>query len=175
MQEHEGNSGSIPLKSAVISPCNAYRYVLYRRGLNEGYKPVVFCMLNPSTADHIIDDPTIRRDIGFTRRLGGSELIVVNAYALRSTDPKELWKAVDPIGPDNDSWIKRCAQQVELSRDGIWICAWGAHIQLDRQRQVLDLIRPHVDPMALGVTKHGFPRHPLYLPKDAELEHFKGE
>ena len=45
---------------ATISPCGLYRYRLWR-GWNPELPTVNFVMLNPSTADDAVDDPTIRR------------------------------------------------------------------------------------------------------------------
>lgn len=49
-------------------------------------------MLNPSTADAEIDDPTITRCIGFAKSWGFGGLMVGNLWAYRATDPKELKK-----------------------------------------------------------------------------------
>ncbi|MFO6262918.1 DUF1643 domain-containing protein [Pseudomonas aeruginosa] len=48
--------------SAIISECGQYRYLLTRPGdclADKG--TAVFLMLNPSTADAALDDPTIQR------------------------------------------------------------------------------------------------------------------
>src|SRR5690554_6900188 len=88
-----------------------YRYTLTRSDYGDApwlsmHEPrLLWIMLNPSTADETADDPTIRRVKAFTRRLGYSGLTVVNLYAMRSTDPRGLWAAADPIGPDNDRAI----------------------------------------------------------------------
>ena len=71
-------------KSAIISECEQYRYELRRiwqpkKGL------VCWVMLNPSIADANIDDPTIRRCIGYTAKWGYGGRVVVNLFALRAT------------------------------------------------------------------------------------------
>ena len=94
--------------SAIISPCGRYRYVL-KRNLPQAIrwvKPCLFVMLNPSVADAELDDPTIRRCIGFAKREGCTELTVVNLFAYRSTDPEGLLiQTRDPIGDMNDAYI----------------------------------------------------------------------
>jgi hypothetical protein len=152
------------MSDALISDDGLYRYWLTRRW-NTG-PTATFVMLNPSTADAAIDDPTIRRCIGFAKAWGCGGLTVVNLYALRSTDPKGLWTAGDPVGPENDSHLSAFA--VVASQLG-WplVAAWGANAKPDRVAQVLDL--PGMAALtALGVTKDGAPRHPLYLRTDAQ-------
>lgn len=145
--------------SAVLSDDGLYRYELTRTWSSA--PSVSFVMLNPSTADASLDDPTIRRCIGFARSWGHGGIRVVNLYALRSTDPKALWGAPDPVGPDNDEYLRRAAVS-----GGPLIAAWGGHARADRVAAVLAL--PGLEALqALGVTKAGQPRHPLYLRGDA--------
>lgn len=147
---------------AVFSDCMTYRYALLRRlnktiGLLEP-RPCLFVMLNPSTANHEDDDPTIRRCKGFAERWNFGCLTVVNLFALRSTDPKKLYKYPDPVGPDNDKLIIESAKAA-----GHIVCAWGTHGALHgRGRKVLRMLE-EFKPVHLGLTKAGHPKHPLYL------------
>lgn len=76
---------------AVLSRCGLYRYLLWR--LSSASWPFVgFGMLNPSTADHEADDPTISRCIGRVHHLRGA-LLVWNLFALRATDPDVMKRA----------------------------------------------------------------------------------
>lgn len=119
-------------------------------------------MLNPSTADELGDDPTIRRCIGFARRWGYAGLIVANLFALRATDPLALFAAHDPVGdPANRDAILGAIDEAALI-----LCAWGHFAAArDRGQEVAALVRKrgHV-PHCLGLTRQGAPRHPLYLP-----------
>lgn len=143
--------------SAEISECGRYRYWLRRSYLHGGNGQVVaFLMLNPSTADALQDDPTIRRCLAFTRAWGYSILSVRNLFALRATDPKELLTAEDPIGPQND------AELLALRTAHLVIAAWGAKVPFGRDRKVLELLAG-VPLFCLGTTKDGSPRHPLYV------------
>lgn len=153
--------------TAWISGCRRYRYRL-GRNWSEGWgRPAVFVMLNPSTADAFVDDPTIRRCIGFAKAWGCERLIVVNLYAFRATKPRDLWEAEDPVGAENDAHI-RDAACTAAEHDGPLVAAWGANARPDRVAQVLEL--PGMDRLqALGVTKNGAPRHPLYLRTDSAL------
>jgi hypothetical protein len=161
--------GLPPTRSAVVSGCGKYRYYLHRR-LGEGRRAATFIMLNPSTADHEVDDPTIRKVMGFASRWGCDELHVVNLFAFRATRPADLRAATDPVGSENREWLRR---GVELACDGRVICAWGTHgAYLGQDEAVLGWIRGICRPTCLGLTRDGRPRHPLYVPYSAELTAF---
>jgi hypothetical protein len=150
--------------SATLSRCRQYRYTLTRTWDSTG-PTVVFVGLNPSTADAKIDDPTVRRCIGFARSWGFGKLILTNLFAFRSTDPNVLEHVADPIGPKNDQWIASTSEVADLT-----VVAWGIHGGLQHRDQVvLELLR---EPHCLGTTKSGAPRHPLYLPANAPLKRF---
>lgn len=125
---------------------------------------VLWVMLNPSTADATINDPTIVRIIRFSDRLGFARAAVVNLFALRATDPRNLRLAGDPVGPENDAHIERMAREA----DSI-ILGYGADpMAADRAASVRALLagrKLH----CLGKMKGGAPRHPLYLRANAEL------
>lgn len=127
-------------------------------------------MLNPSTADATLDDPTIRRCRGFAKGWGMGGLVVVNLFAFRATSPAALKSSADPVGPENDDAIH---DAVVGSR--AVVAAWGVHGRLlGRADQVLGLLREiGREPMCLGVTKDGYPRHPLYVRRDARLAAFR--
>ena len=155
-----------PLTSyAHLSDCGNYRYTLGRRW-DEG-PTATFVMLNPSTADASQDDPTIRRCIGFAKAFGCGGLHVVNLYAFRATKPADLWKAPDPIGPENDETL-RSTFLTAYGEGSPVIAAWGANADPLRARFVEVIARAAgVTLAALGVTKNSAPRHPLYLPATA--------
>lgn len=88
---------------AVLSDDGRYRYRLDRSWAS--VPPMVMLWLNPSTADDASDDPTVRRGMGFARAAGCGRLVVVNLFGWRATDPAELRRVADPVGPDNDAWI----------------------------------------------------------------------
>jgi hypothetical protein len=153
---------------ATFSEDEIYRYTLGRRWA-QGGRRVCFCLLNPSTADAKVLDPTLTRCHRYALRWGFSTMDVANIFALRSTDPKGLKKIADPVGPDNDAAIVKLAKRADLV-----IIGWGTHAALnDRHHEVLDLLKPHCDPHCLAVTKHGFPKHPLYLRADLEPVPFR--
>jgi hypothetical protein len=149
-------------RGAVVSRCQRYRYKL-TRSWDDKLPVVAFVGLNPSTADAHIDDPTVRRCVGFARDWGYGTLILVNLFALRSTDPCRLYAAAGPIGPENDRWLRLAEESADVV-----VAAWGVHGDLHgRGREVRLLFRTL---MCLGRTREGHPRHPLYLSKDTPLE-----
>lgn len=156
---------------ARISACGQYRYTLSRgsRLLHPMCGPAVFCMLNPSTADATLDDPTIRRCRGFADSWDCAGIIVVNLYALRSTDPSQLWRHDDAVGSENDEWLANVA----LHHKSI-CCAWGTNAKPERVRKAVEIFRDcGATLMCLGTTKDGHPRHPLYVRADAKAIEWK--
>ena len=145
--------------AAVFSPDRQYRYLLRRRALLGAETTCLFVLLNPSTADETVNDPTIRRCLGFARSWGFGHLVVANLFALRSTDPKPLYQHPDPVGPDNDRHIAEASAEARLT-----IAGWGNHGELRHQGEYVRLLLDK--PKHLGLTKQGHPRHPLYLRAD---------
>lgn len=173
------------VRGASITENGLYRYSLTRSWSPEPetvelHRPVVWIMLNPSTADAKVDDPTIRRCIGFTRAWHHCHLTVVNLMAYRATAPADLVAArgadVDIVGPLNDQVIIAAAQGASLV-----VAAWGSHRFAARRAEiVLSLIDPERgSPLSgtpvscLGRTQGGHPKHPLYVRGDTALEVFR--
>lgn len=152
--------------AAVISACGRYRYQLSRWWEPENMRYACFVMLNPSTADSLSDDPTIRRCRGFAQREECGGMIVVNLYPFRATKPSELRSCADPFGPeDNYEYVRGAAKNA-----AVVICGWGTNADPRHAARYLNRLRGSgVEPMCLGKTAAGHPRHPLYLRKDAPL------
>ena len=154
--------------AAVISRDGKYRYKL-TRCWSPGGGRAVWIMLNPSTADAVQDDATIRRCISFAKRWGCGGIEVYNLFALRSRHPTGIEIVDDPVGPDNDRWLSAAARTT-----GTVVAAWGGcstPLQLRRANEVIEfLLRDrHFSLSTLGITKSGQPRHPLYARNDAPL------
>ena len=153
-----------------------YRYRLFR-DLQQSllfapqHGTLLFCMLNPSTATETVNDPTVRRCIGFGTAWDFARLEVVNLFAARSTQPNQLFDFVDPVGPDNDREIAAAVAGADMV-----VAAWGVHKAAvrplggaggsSRADHVADIITRTHDLYALKVTDGGHPSHPLYLPTD---------
>lgn len=158
------------MKAACLSDCRRYRYSLTRSWAPERGR-VCWIMLNPSTADADIDDPTIRRCIGFTESFGKGELVVVNLCAYRATQPRDLLEAisegVDPVGCDNGLHMARAVHGA-----GLVVAAWGSiQKSLLRWSQVVlkEMARDAIQLWSLGYNGDGSPPHPLYVPKNRQL------
>ena len=149
-------------KTAIIDSTGKYRYLMTRIW-DEDLPPAVFIMLNPSTADAEEDDPTIRRCISFAKDWGCGRIKVVNIFAYRATNPKELLNTKDPVGLENYQYVKET-----IINAGLIIIACGAINKKLKQsyKKIFEILK-EVDIYCLGVTKEGYPRHPLYLKRTA--------
>ena len=162
---------------AVISSCGQYRYWLHR-SWTFGNGWTTFIMLNPSTADATKDDPTIRRCIKFAQAWGSQHLAVVNLFAWRATDPRELAKIADPIGDETHAYVTlacELAEQGEPDSQKRVVCAWGAspYVQANHVQTVLGWAEAAgSETWCLGRTKSNAPRHPLYVAAATSLERF---
>lgn len=162
------------IRDASISECGRYRWWLRRVWdaplLNDGrFQGVInFVMLNPSTADAEIDDPTIRRCIAYAKSWGYGGLTVTNLYAFRSTDPRELKRATNPVGEWNSRYVREFANDADMT-----VCAWGNNAEPYHAQEVLGWLLESSDKVtALRVSKTGQPCHPLYLPGNLEPQPF---
>jgi hypothetical protein len=139
-----------------------HRYILSRTWNTQKRGVVNFIMLNPSTADDVFDDATIRRCVGFAKRWGFSGLAVTNLFAFRATDSRELERLagvdlVRAIGEENDDTIQRCARH----SDAI-VCAWGNRGSLrGRDLQVAGSLLDAHELLCIRRSKDGNPVHPV--------------
>lgn len=159
---------------ADLSEDGRYRYRLWR--VWDPEKAVLpFVMLNPSTADAMVDDPTIRKCVGFAKHYGYGILQVCNLFALRSRNPEELrrWTEPSAIGPRNDEVLAGLAQYARRD-DGHIIVAWGGWGDRfpDRVARVHDLLRG-ANVVCLGRTASGQPLHPLMLSYERDWQPYE--
>lgn len=159
-------------REAAFSDCMKYRYRL-EICWDPNLKCLVTIGLNPSTADHLQDDPTIRKCKELARDMGYGSYMMLNAFAWRSTDYKALFRVPDPIGPGNTlDYLKTWC-------DGAFVIAcWGAHITEKPWRHYyrgMDIAKAIPNLFCLQVTKSGHPQHPLYLKKSLRPVRFAYE
>lgn len=164
--------------TAILSPCRLYRYRLERSvGLSGSGPTFAFFGVNPSTADELDDDATVRKWIGFTKTWGGSRFIVGNVWPLRSTDVRALarsprWK---DIARENWAHLECIVRQAD-----VLVPCWGdrgklpasMHGELDRLRAWL-VTNGHAQGKQVrcfGLTKSGDPKHPLMLPYSTPMQ-----
>lgn len=164
---HEVFSGGYhwSVGTSAFSEDEQYRYLL-TRDFYEGdvSRPLVVIGLNPSTADAEKDDRTIAKLVRYAKRWGFGSLTMLNLFAFRATDPHDMRRAFDPIGKQNDEFIRYYAQGERI------LCAWGAHGDyMARGRQVASMLREAERPLfAFSLTENGNPVHPLYLRDEME-------
>ena len=142
------------IKKANFSRCRKYRYAL-RRHWDADRPVVLFVALNPSIADELNDDPTLKRCLSYARTWGYGGLSLGNLFAAVATDPNRIKSMEDPVGSENDLWLRRLASDAHLI-----VAAWGnGGTHLDRARHVSNMLYPlH----CLKQNKSGQPVHPLY-------------
>lgn len=124
--------------------------------------------LNPGTGD--TDDgprPTLRRVVSWAKRENCGAVVVVNLFSYRSTDPAALSAAhVDIVGDRTDDTIREASHHAHVT-----LAAWGSNAVIkNRSAEVLGLLD---NPMCVGVTKSGEPRHPLYVPAATEFAPYR--
>jgi hypothetical protein len=148
------------LNQCVFSLDRAYRYVLRHRYADmtcETPKRIAWIGLNPSTADEVTLDQTLASVCRYSRKWGFSEVVMLNLFAFRATDPRDLKRATDPIGPDNDEHLLAEVGSVDRV-----IACWGDQGRfLGRDRQVAELLSVSFECLLRNRT--GAPHHPLYL------------
>lgn len=154
--------------AAYLSEDRRYRYWLMREW-DETLPKMCVIGLNPSTADENTDDPTIRKCIGFARRLNCGGILMLNVGAYRATDPRKWRKAGDPFGPENTDdhmrhWIAHFGATLTVA-------AWGKNGNHAKERCCL--IKYGIpDLWCFGKNTDGTPRHPLMLPYSTRLQSF---
>ncbi len=156
------------ITGAEFSDDRKYRYALWRTWA-EGKGVVAFVGLNPSTADEVDNDPTIRRCINYAKAWGYSGIVMLNLFAFRTKSPKEMKDAAFPVGPDNDYWLEHYYDIADLV-----VCAWGndgRHFKRDQMILKTFYEAGIWEVNVLRITGSGQPGHPLFLPKN--LKPFK--
>lgn len=147
------------MSAVLCGPGDMYRVEL-RRVWNAALPLLPVGMLNPSTADHRVNDPTVLTLIHFGKLWGYGGLLIVNQKSFRASSPKDMQAAVDPIGPDNDRYVV-AAMEYASAHGGKFLAAWG-NDGFDRQAWFVKLAERHgVELMCLGTTLSGAPKHPL--------------
>lgn len=156
-------------QSAIFSDCGKYRYWL-RRDLDMlNKRPLLWFMINPSVATSSADDPTTRVVCNFALRWGFGIHAAVNGFAAITPDPKVMMAMDDPIGPDNDNYIKAAIQWID-DNDGRIITAWGnPGMYRDRHLEIMDMLKGRTL-LRLGANKNDSPKFPYAIRKDAEPE-----
>ena len=123
-----------------------------------------FIMLNPSTADDVFDDATIRRCVGFAKRWGFSGLVVTNLFAYRATQPTDLKALIEAGGFDvalGEGNIEHLDREAETAK--CIVCAWGDNAEKLSVNHDIGIIGRlhHYDLYCIRRTAKGNPAHPV--------------
>ncbi len=146
---------------AVFNEPRTHRYSLWRRwsGNCDASKMLPFIGLNPSTADESVNDQTVTRCINYAKSWGYHGMFMLNIFAFRATDPKDMKAFPDPIGDLNNQAILKivgaCGNKA--------LCCWGAHGDFMMRGAEVKYLLCFKQLFHLGLTKSGHPKHPLYL------------
>ncbi len=160
-----------PPFKVVLSRCGKYRYLNKFWLSEESWVPVgTFILLNPSTASLTYQGPTAAKTLSAARANGFAQVFVVNLFAYCAPDPRQLRLADDPVGPDNETWIK-AACHTAWDTGGKVVCAWGNGGQYRGMgKKILQWLEgQHMPVHALALTKDGSPQHPLRAPLGGQL------
>lgn len=155
----------------IFSEDRIYRYVLkhsWKDMFDVQEKAIVWIALNPSTADENQLDPTLTRIRNFSNDFGYNCFYMLNIYAFRSTDPKNMLNCKQPIGKDNDYWIKEICNKTDKI-----VCCWGnMGKHLDRSNKIREMLKSY--PLYyLDLSKENQPKHPLYLNSKLTLKRYE--
>jgi hypothetical protein len=160
-----------PLYRCIFSPDRVFRYVL-EDSWDQDKGSAMFIGLNPSTADEYQLDPTLKRVRRWVDSWGLGGFSMLNLFAFRSPHPTVMQSAPDPEGPNNDYWLRRFAESSHLV-----VAAWGnGGAWKGRAEFVCELLSGVTDEhprelFCLGLTRDGFPVHPLARGKHRVPEH----
>lgn len=153
---------------AMLSADGRYRYLLGREWLAGAPATMVFVMLNPSTADALKDDATIRKCVGFAKLHDCQAILVVNLFAWRSRFPRDLElaaiKGLDPVGPLNREVLLWALTPPNPYGQNVYVGAWGVIPRPVRRIAAPSVHAALAFPLeCFGKTKGSDPRHPLML------------
>lgn len=169
----------------AFSQSRQYRYSLIHRLEDEtpllpgdvlsqtkGPRIVAWIGLNPSTADENKLDPTLRRVKSFSQAWGYDGFVMLNLFAWRDKNPKEMMKVRDPVGPENDAQIVRHLNELNIDRVVVGWGTFGGY--LSRVEKVMKLLQTtKAEIVCLGINGNGSPKHPLYIRGDVSVQPYK--
>ena len=147
-----------------------YRYTLSRTW-DERKPRWLWVCLNPLPEDPYKPSLLTSRLTSFTTDGGGGGWFLAHLYAWRASKPEDLFMMPEAqrIGPRNDLSLLEFAQDAQKYQGRI-VAAWGAHPKArGRSAEVLKILRRYRTVHCLGLTKAGFPRHPLYVPGAVQI------
>lgn len=169
---HRQHADLYQTSTAVFSDCEKYRYSLVRTW-DASLKSITYLMLNPSTADEMVNDPTIARCQRRAFEYGYGQMIISNLFPYRMTLSSQLDTVENLLG-DSDVADRSIIEAVEQS--SITVCGWGSHhLSAARAKHVFKLLNERALSSklhALQINQDGSPKHPLYVAYAKHPERF---
>ena len=166
-------------RHATFSADGSRRYLL-TRATNAPWlqrtSTVGFVMLNPSKADAVTDDPTVRKCIGFAKRWNFTGLMVTNLIPLVTADPYDLppWSG---LYQDNDRYVAEALKQCAKT-----VVAWGSVPRSLARSIALEEHILHFRELAgteplfcIGRTLKGDPLHPSRTAYTSQMQRWNWE
>lgn len=160
------------ISEAGISSNKKYRWWLFRCWAAE--KPlVIWIMMNPSTADHTKNDPTIGKVIRYSKKWGYGAVLVLNIYAFRTSRPENLPRVMsEAVGKSNDWWIRTIFAFAARKKIPV-VCAWGVkHKERGAKVRVI-ADEAGLRLMCLELALNAEPKHPRFLSEDLRPRRMK--
>jgi hypothetical protein len=154
-----------------------YRYLLSRDLAESSSKVLVVSMLNPSTADETNDDPTVLSVCRLARNAGFAKVKVLNLFAIRATNPKDMWLHSSPTGENNWKTWTETLQNLNPKEDAV-VLAWGRAPTVYQHRlkfiqnvqNASQCLKKWDETLMTWINnKDGSPRHPLYISSNTKL------
>lgn len=150
------------IRAAHISLCGKYRNSLIR--VRDDGPLLYWVMLNPSTADGKLDDPTVRKCIGFSKSNGFGSLVIENLVPYRATKPAQLihMLPIDLLGSREfaDEPFRRMPKTAKV------VAGWGQfpYTHTNLGRRMLEVLEMLPRPLYCVGQSARRPWHPLYVP-----------
>ncbi len=155
--------------SATFNADRSRRYRL-TRVWDVSRPALTWLMLNPSRADAVRNDQTIRRVVGFSRHHGFGGCRIVNLFSWIEPDSSKLAAKLRHRATNWDDTVNQAYVQATLEETEAAVAAWGnvAGPFLDRH-WIATMAGPAGGWLSLGQTASCQPRHPLRLPSATRL------
>jgi hypothetical protein len=162
------------LTTAKFNDDHTHRLILGRLW-NESSSKIMFIGLNPSKADDVENDNTVRRLIKFSQNWGFGGFYIGNIYSYIATEPKDMIKYYSQLPNSQVKKLQKANLHQVIDRASICsmtVFCWGANVDQD-DPWVEIVIRRFKNAYCFGKTKDGHPKHPLFLASHTQLQKFR--
>jgi hypothetical protein len=150
---------------AMFSECRKYRYALWRIW-DRSLPLVMFVGLNPSKANEIAPDPTIKSVMRIAKHNGFGGIYMMNCFPYISTNPDDLKDHGNTA--INDHWLYQFSSMCECV-----VFAWGAFKIVKATGRDIEMRGMFKNAKCLEILKDGSPKHPLYCKTTSQFVDFK--